>query len=360
MKIHRITIVGICFVFICFCGYTQTGIKGTVTNINATKDSISLYNPLDAKAPILEKVAIGKKGTFEFTYNPPEIGFYFIVFSDKKNVLVVLNPNNNGQIEIDASTGMLSKVTNSEQNALLKSCQELLAEYDGKQKAIDQVADKSPAQKQLEKQLLDVEKLDAIQSLLSKNTDNYASAALVEYLPTDKYLMIVDSVLTALIKKYPNNNLIKAKYQELESEKKLAIGYPAPEITLADTAGNLFSLSSLKGKIVLIDFWASWCRPCREENPNVVRMYNTYNKYGFDILGVSLDNNKGNWLQAIQKDGLAWNHISDLKGWQSAAGAIYGVHSIPFTVLVDKNGNILAKGLRGQALEQKLKELLLQ
>ena len=242
---------------------------------------------------------------------------------------------------------------------LLKSCQDLFLNYEKKQKLLD-ATDKSSEQKQLEKQVMEQERLQAIQDLLLKNTTNYASAALIEYLPIDYYLPVYDAVLTELIKKYPENGIVKAKYQEAEKAKKLAIGFPAPEITLEDTAGNLFSLSSLKGKVVLIDFWASWCRPCRMENPNMVRLYQTYNKYGFDILGVSLDQNKENWLRAIQADGLIWNHISDLKGWQSAAGAIYGVSSIPFTVLVDKDGNIIAKGLRGEALEQKIKEVLLK
>jgi alkyl hydroperoxide reductase subunit AhpC len=96
------------------------------------------------------------------------------------------------------------------------------------------------------------------------------------------------------------------------------------------------------------------------ESPNIVRLYNKYKQYGFDILSISLDNNKENWLRAIQADGLRWNHISDLKGWSSAAGAAYGVRAIPFTVLVDQNGNIVAKGLRGESLEEKVKEILLQ
>ena len=121
--------------------------------------------------------------------------------------------------------------------------------------------------------------------------------------------------------------------------------------------GKIMDLSSLRGKYVLIDFWASWCGPCRKENPNVVRMYNKYKEKGFDILGVSLDNNKDKWKAAIAKDKLTWHHISDLKGWSSALAKPYGVRGIPYTVLVNREGVIIAKKLRGAALEAKLKEL---
>ncbi|MDR1459986.1 MAG: DUF4369 domain-containing protein, partial [Bacteroidales bacterium] len=204
MKIHRIIIVGICFLFVCLYGQAQTGIKGIVTNMETEKDSIALYNPFDRQNPVLEKVMIGKKGTFEFTYTPSEIGFYFIVLSNKKNVLVVLTPQNNGQVEINASTGILSKITNSEQNTLLKSAQEIMANYNEKQQSVEQSSEKSAAQKQLDIQILEVDKLDAIANLLLKNTSNYASAALIEYLPTEKYLAVHDSILTALLKKYSN------------------------------------------------------------------------------------------------------------------------------------------------------------
>ena len=360
MKNHITTIITVCFLCVLTAGHAQTGLKGTIINADLN-DSIALYSPFNRQnpPPSLEKIALGKKGAFEFKYQPAEISFYFLGFSNGKSVLLVLKPNASGQIEVDASTGIITKVTNSEENTLLKSFQELITIYDKKQKDLE-ATDKAIEQKQLEKQLIEYDRLQAIQNLLLKNTNNYASAALIEPLPTEQFLLVHDSVLTALTKKYPADGFINAKYQELESAKRLAIGYPAPEIMLLNPSGEMFSLSSLKGKVVLIDFWASWCKPCRMENPNMVRLYQTYSKYGFDILGVSLDQNKEAWLKAIEADGLTWHHISDLKAWQSEASAIYGVRSIPHKVLVDKNGNIIAKGLRGEALEQKIKEVLLK
>jgi peroxiredoxin len=135
-------------------------------------------------------------------------------------------------------------------------------------------------------------------------------------------------------------------------------GQPAPEITLPQPDGSEMSLSELRGKVVLIDFWASWCKPCRAENPRVVQMYNKYKDQGFEIFGVSLDRNREAWLQAIEKDGLTWPHVSDLKFWQSAAAQAYGVRAIPHTVLLDREGNIVTEKLRGPALDDKVAELL--
>lgn len=134
-------------------------------------------------------------------------------------------------------------------------------------------------------------------------------------------------------------------------------GEVAAEIKGKTPEGKDLSLSSLRGKYILIDFWASWCGPCRRENPNVVRMYQEYKDKGFDILSVSLDNNKDRWVQAIQQDNMTWHHISDLKGWASELSKPYGVRGIPYTVLVDPEGKILATRLRGPSLEAKLKEI---
>jgi thiol-disulfide isomerase/thioredoxin len=133
---------------------------------------------------------------------------------------------------------------------------------------------------------------------------------------------------------------------------------PAPEIAQADTTGVIRKLSEMKGKVVLVDFWASWCGPCRRENPNVVKLYNKYKANGFDIMSVSLDQDRSRWIKAINDDNLIWaSHVSDLKYWSNEAARTYGVSSIPSTVLVDKEGLIIGRNLRGEALEQKLKQI---
>lgn len=144
------------------------------------------------------------------------------------------------------------------------------------------------------------------------------------------------------------------EYEIMKTGKK-----PAPEILMESPEGKEIKLSSLKGKVVLIDFWASWCGPCRKENPNVVKLYNKYKNKGFTIYSVSLDTDQASWVNAIEQDGLIWpNHVSDLMGWKSFVIKLYGFSAIPHTVLVGKDGNIIDVGLRGDALEKKLAEIL--
>lgn len=157
----------------------------------------------------------------------------------------------------------------------------------------------------------------------------------------------------------------QAKYPQIASQleernrqlTQFEEGRVAPDFTQLTPEGEEMSLSDLRGKYVLIDFWASWCGPCRRENPNVVRMYKAYKDKGFEILGVSLDRDKDRWLAAIEKDQLTWRHVSDLKGWSNAVAQQYSIRSIPRTILLDPEGRIVAKNLRGASLEAKLKEL---
>jgi peroxiredoxin len=193
------------------------------------------------------------------------------------------------------------------------------------------------------------------------------------FLRMDKYPQENKDMITRLEKEMPNSSYSKemrSQYDKIEAQLKAqqasqnaeastAIGAFAPDLSFPSPDGKTIKLSELRGKIVLLDFWASWCGPCRRENPSVVAAYNKFKDKGFTIYSVSLDQDGGKWKAAIDQDGLLWpNHVSDLGGWQSAPARIYGVNSIPAQFLLDKDGKIIAKNLRGEQLEQKLAELL--
>ncbi|PPK88240.1 peroxiredoxin [Neolewinella xylanilytica] len=167
---------------------------------------------------------------------------------------------------------------------------------------------------------------------------------------------LADSIAAEFADLYPA--AVASMKQQTDVLRTYIIGAEAPDFTALTPSGDSLSLESLRGQVVLLDFWASWCGPCRRENPNVVRMYNKFKGAGFEILGVSLDDNRARWEQAIADDELEWLHVSDLMGWRSAYGQLYGVTSIPQTVLLDRKGNILARNLRGPELERKLAEVL--
>lgn len=178
----------------------------------------------------------------------------------------------------------------------------------------------------------------------------------------------VKNLLANLTKKFPKNSSVAdvskqfdqyATSQNSQSQNSgITIGQEAPDFTLPDVDGKPVSLNSFRGKYVLVDFWASWCGPCRQENPNIVATYNQFKDKNFTILGVSLDQDKKAWLKAINDDGLVWKQISDLKFWNSEAATLYQVQAIPFNVLIDPNGKVIAKELRGPDLRNKLAEVL--
>jgi peroxiredoxin len=178
------------------------------------------------------------------------------------------------------------------------------------------------------------------------------------------------ALLNGVVKKFPEHKGVRAIKEMSERQLALAkekaqasqpaqwVGKPAPELSLPDVNGNEIKLSSFKGKYVLVDFWASWCVPCRKENPNVVEAYNKYKSKNFTVLGVSLDKEKDDWIKAIQKDNLSWTQVSDLQEWNSVAVSTFNFNGIPFNLLLDPEGKIIAQSLRADELEKKLGEVL--
>ncbi len=210
--------------------------------------------------------------------------------------------------------------------------------------------------------------------LMADKTKNPATAVFaISQVRSGEEIVAHKQVITNLATRFPKNTLVKSmtdKILELEKNQgggdaaggeepsAVKVGQVAPDFTLPDPSGKMISLSSFRGKYVLVDFWASWCGPCRQENPNVVKAYQQYKGKNFTILGVSLDKTKDKWQEAIKADGLAWNHVSDLKFWDSAVVPLYGLNAIPTNFLLDPQGKVIASNLRGPALEAKLQEVL--
>ena len=186
----------------------------------------------------------------------------------------------------------------------------------------------------------------------------YASMIAIQGLDPDRFGDTYRSLADGLLKKYPKDKSVMMFRDAVNKMLGTTIGSKAPEIVLPSPDGKEIALSSLRGKVVLIDFWASWCGPCRKEMPNVVRAYAKYKSKGFEIYGVSLDKEKGNWVEAIEEEGITWPQVSDLLYWQSSVISLYAIEGIPYTVLLDREGTIIAKNLRGEELDEKLAEVL--
>ena len=199
---------------------------------------------------------------------------------------------------------------------------------------------------------------DFQRKFVQKNSSAFISLLLIPNIAgsTNNYIE-ADSLLSALTDNIESSATAKSIRGDLVSQKKTSIGALAPDFRLADTSGNKIALSDLKGKYVLLDFWAAWCGPCRQENPNVVQAFKTYKNDGFTVFGVSLDREKRSWLKAINDDNLQWQHVSDLKYWGSEAAILYGITSIPRNFLLNPSGKIIGRDLRGQDLLDKLEEL---
>jgi len=278
----------------------------------------------------------------------------------------------NGRINITASKDSLSKgdVSGTPCNEVNRQLSQRLAAVRKRLDAFSDAYDKADKGNQLLMDSLDAayDEIDADNRKVSsvfigENPASFVSAYEVDeifiYNPDVKEFDRVFNLLDSGVRASKIGQRIAAR---LEIAKKTDIGQLAPDFTLSDVNNNLVSLSSLRGKYLLIDFWASWCGPCRRENPNLVKAYKAFNKKGFEVVGVSLDypGDRDKWLEAIRKDGLTWLQLSDLKGWDCEPARKYGIMAIPMNFLLDPEGRVVDKGLNGKELEAKLATLLAQ
>jgi peroxiredoxin len=207
---------------------------------------------------------------------------------------------------------------------------------------------------------------DFIKTSKDPITSSWALSTNSQLFSIDDYEALLNGIVTKFpahkgvtkIKEMNERQMALAKQKSQATDEPQWTDKQAPELSLPDANGKTVTLSSFKGKYVLVDFWASWCLPCRKENPNVVQAYNKYKDKNFTVLGVSLDKDKGDWLGAIENDKLAWTQVSDLQEWKSMAVSTFNFSGIPFNVLVDPQGKIIAQSLRGDSLERKLEEVL--
>ena len=338
----------------------QSGYKvtGTVEGMPDGKAIIATVN--GSSLDTLAKADV-KNGSFEFTGNVSEpTGAYIMVIGQRGAIPFMLE---NANITVNAGQAGLT-VTGSEGQkiydqfmAINASAQQeamkLQQEY---QAANGDQAKIQAVQEAYAKLMTDAQAKET--ELIKANPDSYVSTfVIVSSMGQMEYEQLKErySLLGEKAKASAQGKAIAAQIAKLEST---AIGQIAPNFTITTPEGESISLYDIKGKVKLIDFWASWCGPCRGENPHVVEIYKEYHPKGLEIFGVSLDNNKEAWVKAIADDGLVWKHGSDLKGWQSAPAQLYSVTGIPHTVLLDENNKIIAKNLRGYELKQKIAELL--
>jgi peroxiredoxin len=373
------------------CGGNKADEKSFVIHgklTNTKKDSIYLKELTTKSAIGIDSAILTEDGEFYFRVKPKEIGFYILKLSSDNFITLLIDKKEDVEITGDAKQLSLTyNVTGSSGSVLLM---ELNAH---KQKSLGRV-DSLSAVYSVSKGKPDILKIKAeldsvykvifmnekafLQKFIDQNTSSLACLIAI-YQQFGREMMFntsssddfiyFDKLDKALFDAYPGNmhasdfhervaEIRKINAEKAIAEARLGIGAVAPDFTLSTPEGKEVSLSSFRGTNVLIDFWASWCAPCRQLNPEMVRLYKQYKDKNFTILGVSLDKEKDAWTKAIKQDKLTWTQVSELKYWNSSVVKLYNIAEIPYSVLIDTDGKIVCKGLKGDSLAAKVAEIV--
>lgn len=343
----------------------ETSVSGRFISCKSQK--ASLYSTMDGSSLLAEAV-IDTAGNFEMLVSISQPDIYKLQFNDGVYLSLIILPGDKIHMTADMADLISTlQITGSESTGLVYESGKQLNAYKNKLDSINQqyyqllqtgIDDSVKNLMVQDYTMVDNQQKAYIEQFVRNHHSCLCCLFIIDKLPIDDYFETYEVLDQGLFKAFPENQYVKNFHNRVESNKKLAIGAEAPEIELPGPEGDPIKLSSLRGNVVLIDFWASWCSPCRKENPNMVKLYNSYHSKGFEIFSVSLDKTKDAWTKAIKDDGLVWTHVSDLKFWQCEAALAYNVTAVPYTVLIDREGKILAKGLRGTTLEEKIHDLL--
>jgi peroxiredoxin len=331
---------------------------------NAPEGKIVVSSIEDEQAKTIIELDLGSNGKFDYTLTLEGPGFYMLNLMDRKEVRLALY-DQDVEVNYDFSNEESLEVKGSTDSKYMQRIDALMVQYQDQINALNTSYFEAMSARNTEEikkiqtlaMNLESEHAEKVKDLLGSMEGSFAALAGLPMINPKKDFQFLDGLITEMNEKYPGFKKVQNLLAQLDDMRALSVGQVAPEITLPDPEGQLLSLSGLRGKYVLIDFWAAWCRPCREENPNVVRLYNQYKDQGFEVFGVSLDRTREAWVKAIEDDNLTWTHVSDLQYFNSAAAALYQINAIPATYMIDPDGKIIAKDLRGTSLENKLKEI---
>lgn len=309
---------------------------------------------------LLDSFQTNDEGEFEIKIKENSPNFYGLNIYNLQNETFIIG-GKDVEVIAEGKQGGSFVAKGSKDNELLGKYYKLKKKLEEQSATWQEQAYANPSPDELQS-LLDEQKdymesfVDELKTLVSDMDGSVAAIEAVKYLDVDEQAEFLEELANDLVKKYPDSKLCKDFKESVFSMTNIAIGRQAPDFELTSLEGEKVKLSDLQGKYVLVDFWASWCGPCRRENPNVLKMYQKYAGKNFEILGVSTDQSESQWKRAIREDDLPWVHVLDT---EFDASTKYNVSSIPFTLLLDKEGMIIAKNLRGILLEKKLSELAL-
>lgn len=322
-------------------------INGKLLNYSG-KDSISLHHLKSNQEQVLvTKVKIEQTGAFKIMATVAESGFYKLGLGERNFLLLVLSPNETVQLEAEASD-MYSKftVTGSPNTELFYEANRSFVKFGAQRDSM-----KSDYERNV--QLVDIKEKSYAVNFIKKNPCSLSSLLLVDKINRDEnpeLFFLLDSCLTL---KYPTNALVQGFHNDVQSMRQLAKGSDVPDIILKDAAGKEHKLSDLRGKVVIVDFWASWCGPCKAEVPNMRRIYSMYQEKGLEIFSVSVDKRRDDWLKESSQ--LPWISVHDEKG---EYGQMFNIQSIPMILVIDKAGKIAAKNMRGSQLFMQIADML--